>query len=105
MLLKDNYTAEHIITIKQQTGADPSIIERTIYAFGLLEAISCVGLPFIFKGGSSLLILLEKPRRLSTDIDIIVKPGIDINEYIKKAGNIFPFINVKERQTVGFKSY
>ena len=101
MLLKDNYTAEHIITIKQQTGADPSIIERTVYAFGLLEAIRCVGLPFIFKGGSSLLILLEKPRRLSTDIDIIVKPGIDINEYIKKAGNIFPFINVKEDKRSG----
>ncbi len=101
MLSRENYTAEHIATLRQQTGTDPSILERTVYAFGLLEAISCVGLPFIFKGGSSLLVLLEKPRRLSTDIDIIVEPGADIDECIKKAGAIFPFIDVKEDKRRG----
>ena len=101
MLLKDNYTAEHIAQLRKQTNADPSILERAIYAFELLEAISYVGLPFIFKGGSSLLVLLEKPRRLSTDIDIIVKPGVDIDGYIKKAGVIFPFIDVKEDKRLG----
>lgn len=55
------------------TKADPSIIERTVFAFGLLEAITRVGMPFIFKGGTSLMVMLDDPRRLSTDIDIIVK--------------------------------
>lgn len=47
----------------------------------MLEAISKVGMPFIFKGGTCLMILLDKPRRLSTDIDIIVEPGIDVESF------------------------
>ena len=54
MLLRENYTKEHIARLREQTGADPSILERTIFAFGLLEAIRSVGMPFIFKGGTSL---------------------------------------------------
>ena len=68
MLLKENYTSEHIAMLQKKTGADPSILERTVFAFGLLEAIRSVGLPFIFKGGTSLLVLLKNPKRLSTDI-------------------------------------
>ena len=101
MLLTDNYTAEHIEALRRQTGADPSILERTVFAFGLLEAISKVGLPFIFKGGTSLLLLLEEPRRLSTDIDIIVEPETDINSLITQAGKIFPFFDVTENVRKG----
>ena len=72
MLLRENYTAEHILRLRNETGADPSILERTIFAFGLLEAIRSVNMPFIFKGGTALMVLLDEPRRLSTDIDIIV---------------------------------
>lgn len=92
MLSQVNYTSEHIAAIREQTKADPSIIERTVFAFGLLEAITRVGLPFIFKGGTSLLVMLDDPRRLSTDIDIIVEPGTNIDEYIEQAGRIFPFV-------------
>ena len=55
MLLRENYTKEHINELREQTGADPSILERTIFAFGLLEAIRSVGMPFTFKGGTSLM--------------------------------------------------
>lgn len=96
MLRDENYTLSNILDIRAQTGADPSIIERTVYAFGLLEAIAKTGLSFIFKGGTSLMILLSEPRRLSTDIDIIVEPGTDIDEYIQQAGMIFPFKRVAE---------
>ena len=96
MLKHENYTSEHIAALKVSTGADPSILERTIYAFGLLEAIRRIELPFVFKGGTSLLVLLENPRRLSTDIDIIVEPGTDIDGFIQKAGMIFPFLSVEE---------
>jgi hypothetical protein len=37
------------------------------------------------------MLLLDKPRRLSTDIDIIVEPETDVEMYIRKAGQIFPF--------------
>jgi hypothetical protein len=101
MLLHDNYTTEHIAKLREETGADPSILERTVFAFGLLEAIKSVGMPFIFKGGTSLLILLKNPRRLSTDIDIIVSRGTDIDGYIKDAGKIFPFSSVEEHKRKG----
>ena len=57
MLLSENYTAEYILRLREETGADPSILERTVFAFGLLEAIRSVGMPFIFKGGTSLLVI------------------------------------------------
>ena len=85
MLLRENYTAEHILRLREETGADSSILERTVFAFGLLEAIRSVDMPFIFKGGTSLLVLLDKPRRLSTDIDIIVNRDTDVDGYITVA--------------------
>jgi predicted nucleotidyltransferase component of viral defense system len=72
-----------------------------VYAFGLLEAIARVGMPFIFKGGTSLILLMDKPRRLSTDIDIIVAPGTDIDYYIDEASKIFPFLRVEEQIRIG----
>lgn len=96
MLKRENYTGEHIAALRSSTGADPFILERTVFAFGLLEAIRRVGLPFIFKGGTSLLVLLDNPGRLSTDIDIIVEPGTDIDSFIQEAGEVFPFRSVEE---------
>ena len=96
MLTNENYTKDNIQRIREQTKADPSIIERTVFAFGLLEAISKVGLTFIFKGGTSLMVLLSEPRRFSTDIDIIVEPETNIDDYIQRAGVLFPFKRVEE---------
>jgi hypothetical protein len=62
MLTRENYTSERINRLQAETGADPSILERTVFAFGLLEAIRSVGMPFIFKGGTSLLLMLNHPR-------------------------------------------
>ena len=96
MLSKVNFTKENIQILAEKSGRDISIIERTIFAFGLLEALTRVGLPFIFKGGTSLILLLKKIQRLSTDIDIIVAPGTDIKHYIDEASKIFPFSQSQE---------
>ena len=101
MLSRTMFTIEYIHQLRENTGYDPQLLERVIYAFGLLEAIRKVELPFCFKGGTSLMLLLEHPKRLSTDIDIIVEPGIDIEEYISKAGTIFPFRKVEEIPRTG----
>lgn len=74
MLTKENFSEKHIMELRAENKRDPGLIERVIYALGLLEAISRVGMPFVFKGGSSLLLLLDHPMRLSTDIDIVVAP-------------------------------
>ncbi|MDO5573664.1 MAG: nucleotidyl transferase AbiEii/AbiGii toxin family protein [bacterium] len=98
MLSKDNFSEEHIRELQKQNRRDPILLERTVYAFGLLEAISRVGMPFIFKGGTCLMLLMDQPRRLSTDIDIIVEPGVDVIHYIDEASKIFPFLRVEEQK-------
>lgn len=96
MLLKDNFSMENVQRLQDMTGRDPNLLERVVYAFGLLEAIKLSGLPFIFKGGTSLMLLMKHPMRLSTDIDIVVKPGTDIDYYIKEVAKIFPFLKCEE---------
>lgn len=101
MLTRENFTEKHIRKLQSESRRDPILIERTIYAFGLLEAITRVGMPFIFKGGTCLMLLLEHPQRLSTDIDIIVEPGTEVEKYIEEAAKIFPFVRYEEQTRVG----
>jgi predicted nucleotidyltransferase component of viral defense system len=42
-----------------------------VYALHLLERLKANGLNFVFKGGTSLLLLLKEGNRFSIDIDII----------------------------------
>ena len=101
MISRENYKEAHIRELQASSKGDPGIIERTLYAFGLLEALRQVGMDFIFKGGTSLLLLLPKPRRLSTDIDIVVDPGTDVDGFIEKASHIFPFLEKEEQLRLG----
>ena len=72
MIIRENYEEEHIRELQNQSRKDPQLIERSLYALGLLEALKQTGLKFIFKGGSCLMLLLPRLMRLSTDIDIMV---------------------------------
>ncbi len=56
---------------KEHKRIDKAILEKMVYALHLLERIKTNGLDFIFKGGTSLVILLEEGNRFSIDIDII----------------------------------
>ena len=96
MINTETFTEEHIRNIQKSTKRDPALIERTIFALGLLEALVRSELPFTFKGGTSLILLLDKPRRFSTDIDIIVPLRIDVEKYLETAAKIFPFIKMIE---------
>ena len=91
MIARDNFSNDHINELQAGRRTDIKLIERNMFAFGLLEALAKVGLDFTFKGGTSLMLLLKKPMRLSTDIDIIVKPGTDVDSYLENAYKIFPF--------------
>ena len=94
MIQKETYSLENIKRIKDKYNVDPELAQRSIFALGLVETLSIFGTDFIFKGGSSLMLLNETPRRLSTDVDILVEPGYDIESYINKASRIFPFFIV-----------
>lgn len=56
---------------KKHAKASPELIEKVTKAFHLLDLLSKNELKFIFKGGTSLLLLLKKVHRFSIDIDII----------------------------------
>ncbi|MBR3761464.1 MAG: nucleotidyl transferase AbiEii/AbiGii toxin family protein [Lachnospiraceae bacterium] len=104
MLDKRNYELGYVRSLQEKYKKDPALLERVLYAFSLLEALKISGLPFVFKGGTCLMLLLEHPMRLSTDIDIIVEPGTDVDSYIQKAGTIFPFVTCEEQIRVGRNS-
>lgn len=96
MIDKKIYDLDYIRELQARYKTDPGLLERVLYAFGLLEALVKVGMKFTFKGGSSMMLLLDHPVRLSTDIDIIVDPGTDVDGYIGAAGKIFPFLRKEE---------
>lgn len=104
MLTKENFNESHIRMLQKQSKKDPALLERAVFAFGLLEAIRRVEMPFIFKGGTCLILLLKHPMRLSTDIDIIVAPDTDVDTYISKASTIFPFKQCEEQVCIGRNS-
>lgn len=102
MISKDAFTKTHISSIKNTyKNLDAFLIERMVFAFGLLESLVKVNLPFVFKGGTSLVLLLKTPYRLSTDIDIIVEPHVNLDAFLDEASKIYPFIRKEMQQRRG----
>ena len=98
MIDKKNFEKEYLSElINKYPIVDSTKMEMTIFAFGLLDELIRSGLPLIFKGGTSLLLLLDKPQRVSTDIDIIVPPTIDFDKTFERVKNRFPFFEGEER--------
>jgi predicted nucleotidyltransferase component of viral defense system len=52
--------------------ADKILVEKVIRALILLEGLCESELPYTFKGGTALMLMLNSTKRLSIDIDIIV---------------------------------
>lgn len=76
MIQEHCYTREWLEHFKKQrehNSIQVDILERMIYALHLLEQIQTKGMQFIFKGGTSLVLLLKEGARFSIDIDIICK--------------------------------
>ncbi len=87
MIELKSLSAEWVRDKRKKYSKDPTIIESMIYALYLLEQLQLSGLKFIFKGGTSLILLLKEPRRFSVDIDIIVSPDTgkeELEKYLLK---------------------
>jgi hypothetical protein len=95
MIEHQNYEADHIEELhKRYPEITQEVLEMTMYAACLLQALIDSGLDFIFKGGTCLLFLLKEPRRVSTDIDILVEPGTNILPSLEKIRKHYPFTTV-----------
>ena len=62
---------------KENPSADIQLLEKTIGALTLVENLVNSGLNFIFKGGTSLVLLLNDIKRFSVDVDIITEESYD----------------------------
>ena len=81
------FEREWILAQRQKLGGvDPALLEKTILAFELLGQLALNELTFVFKGGTSLLLLLEEFRRLSIDVDIVCE------EDERRQREIFDFV-------------
>lgn len=81
MILERSFTRDWLLEVNRVLGwnrqeAQLKNLEKAISALYLLECLAESGVDFIFKGGTSLLLLLGKIYRLSVDIDIIMEQPI-----------------------------
>ena len=78
MITQNSFTADWINQVSKRHKADKILVEKSIRALSLLEGLSESSLPFVFKGGTALMLIFKKPHRLSIDIDIIL-PSDSLN--------------------------
>lgn len=62
---------------KQNRKADKILVEKVIRALQLLEGLVVHEIPFVFKGGTALMLHLNSSKRLSIDIDIIMPEEVE----------------------------
>ena len=78
-------------------GCDPTLLEKTIHVFALLDALAARGLEFVFKGGTSLLLRLPRIRRLSIDADIFChEPPEKLDPLLAEVSRMRPFTGMTE---------
>src|ERR1700686_4293995 len=76
---------------------DSALLERALHAFVLLGHLAESELRFVFKGGTSLLLHVQKMRRLSIDIDILcAAPAVVLNQILAEVAIIPPFTRYEE---------
>jgi len=73
MIDQKNISLDWINSVSRANkNADKILVEKVIRALLLLEGLVHNGIPFVFKGGTALMLHLKSTKRLSIDIDIIL---------------------------------
>lgn len=74
MIHNETFTPDWLRVVAQQFGktTDLKLLEKVVRALSLLEQLRLQGLSFVFKGGTSLILHFDQPRRFSIDIDIVI---------------------------------
>jgi len=100
----DHYAEERLRSVCNQLQITQlPLLETCLHAFELLGRLAGSGLPFLFKGGTSLLLHSPDFRRISTDIDIVTPVAGDaLLDQLRAVGQGPPFIGFEE-QDRGFR--
>lgn len=95
MISTESFSKDWIVRRSEDLGYNnKQLLEKVIRAFALLEMLVDAGAPLIFKGGSSLLLILKDSlNRLSIDVDVICPPGTDIRGYLRNL-EAHGFVNI-----------
>lgn len=84
---------------RKNRNADRILIEKVIRALLLLEGLAESGMDFIFKGGTALMLLQGSTKRLSIDIDIVLKKKTELEplfaDFLKRKN--FTRVELQER--------
>jgi hypothetical protein len=85
MISTQSRSKEWIMGIRgtSRIPTDPILIEKMILALTLLENMSTSGLESIFKGGTSMLLVLGAPMRFSIDLDIVMETDRGLEETLQ----------------------
>ena len=73
------------------------LLEKVYRALLLLERLSMSGLDFVFKGGTAVMLLLDRPQRFSIDIDIVKEGSIEF-ETLDNVSREAGFLGVEQQQ-------
>jgi hypothetical protein len=73
---------------KEFSRINPPVLEKMIHALYLLQNLKKQGLDFVFKGGTSLILLLENANRFSVDIDIVLNKKYENNSTRKEIESV-----------------
>lgn len=69
------------------------LLEKCLLALELTGRLQQVGLNFVFKGGTSLLLHFDTPKRLSIDVDIVCLDGLPkLEEVLNEIVKVRPFL-------------
>ena len=101
MILKESRELEWIQQLRiRYPYTNPTLIEKAIRAFSLLEALAVSGCPFVFKGGTALMLHMNSAKRISIDVDIICEPGTNVIGYLNKTAQEYGFGEVVSGERV-----
>ncbi|WNY23404.1 hypothetical protein MmiHf6_07110 [Methanimicrococcus hongohii] len=84
MISEECITYDWIKSNSKKGHVQDILLEKMIRALILLEGLAESDLNFVFKGGTSLVLLLDPIRRLSIDIDIITPDKNGLDEILQK---------------------
>lgn len=74
MIAENTFNPDRIKDLRKKFHRlDPVLLEKMLYALYLVEKLTEEKLNFIFKGGTSLILLRDEPRRFSIDVDIMTE--------------------------------
>ena len=98
MIANQCFTKEWVTRKRGEMGSvDPTLLEKSIHALALLCALGESPIPFVFKGGTSMILLLKEFHRLSIDIDIVtLVPRAEYEPILADIGRKAPFLRYEE---------